>query len=332
MEDLDPNAPVPGVDAPSPEGELPSAGHDEGDPLAPEFEEENDPDPPVGEPYEDVEATGGNEIDKDDLSDNESLLSDVDEDQFQDFDPAAISLEDRQQIAIDDDNVKLLGVHKRKRAEGEGDDTSRKKKKERRRDKTAKKERRKRNRDGSEPFSGGEELDGKRRRKRAEDGEGGSQRRREEVDESLLPPEERKRRELDRKMDEALRSGKTRISKKDGIVSPTCQFSLDEDLCANSVVGPRTSRRRGSIAHGPSHGRSRPSRLRRSPALRAGPSQTSAPPRSHRHAEPWRRDPRIHRRPRERPATINHILLGALNTRWCTASVCHSEGVVRRAT
>ena len=226
MEDLDPNAPVPGVDAPTPEDGLPTAGNDNGDPLAPEVEEEHEPDPPIGEPHQDVDATGENEVDKDDLdnSDADSLLSDVDEDQFQDFDPNAISLEDRERIDIDEDNVKLLGVHKRKRAEGEGDDAgSRKKKKERRRDKSSKKERRKR-RDGSEPFSGGEELDGKRRsRKRADDGEGGSsqRRRREEVDDSTLTPEERKRKELDRKMDEALRSGKTRISKKDGIVRAT---------------------------------------------------------------------------------------------------------------
>jgi transcription factor SPN1 len=224
MEDIDPNIPIPGVDAPSPEGGLPEAGDDAGDPLAPEVEEENVPDAPIGEPYQDTEVTGENEVDKDDLddndddlSDNESLLSDVDEAQFQDFDPAAISLEDRQQIAIDDDNVKLLGVHKRKRTEGEIDEAARKKKKERRRDKTAKKARRRR--DGSEPFSGGEEIDGKRRRRRAaeEGGEGGGSQRR-EIDESALPPDERKRRELDRKMDEALRSGKTRISRKDGIV------------------------------------------------------------------------------------------------------------------
>ena len=222
MEDIDPNAPVPGVDAPTPEDGVEQAG----DPLAPEVEEENEPDAPLGDPHQDVEATGENEVDKDDedndhLSDNDSLLSDVDEDQFQDFDPNAISLEDRERIDIDEDNVKLLGVHKRKRAEGEGgDEAARKKKKERRRDKSSKKERRRR-RDGSEPFSGGEEIDGKRRsRKRAEDGEGGERRRqRDAVDESMLPPEERKRRELDRLMDEALRSGKTRISKKDGIVS-----------------------------------------------------------------------------------------------------------------
>jgi transcription factor SPN1 len=226
MEDLDPNALVPGVDAPLPEGGLPEAGHDPGDPLAPDIEEENNPNAPIAFPYQDVEVTGENEVDKDDddddddLSDNESLLSDVDEAQFQDFDPAAISLEDREQIAIDDDNVKLLGVHKRKRTEAETEE-ARKKKKEKRREKGTKKARRRR--DGSEPFSGGEELDGKRRRKRndgdAGEGGSGSQRRRAEgVDESLLSPEERKRRELDRAMDEALKGGKTRMSKKDGIV------------------------------------------------------------------------------------------------------------------
>lgn len=228
MEDLDPSAPVPGVDAPTPSDGVPEAGHEPKDPLAPQVEESGDDNAHDDEDLS-AKVSDKEDIDDDDgdADDNESLLSDVDEDQFQDFDPAAISLEDRQQIAIDDDNVKLLGVHKRKRTAAETEE-ARKKKKERRREKTGKKARR-RNRDGSEPFSGGEELDGKRRRRRAAaedggEGGGGTQRsRRDDVDESALPPEERRRRELDRRMDEALRSGKTRISKKDGIVilSPT---------------------------------------------------------------------------------------------------------------
>lgn len=347
MEDLDPSAPVPGVDAP-----LPEDTQNDGDPLSPSVEEENNPDPPAGEPYQDVEATGENEVDKDALdedddsdSDNESLLSEVDEDQFQDFDPAAISLDRREEeIAIDDDNVKLLGVHKRKRAEGEGvDGEARKKKKERRRDRAAKKERRRRNREGSEPFSGGEEIDGKRRRKGGRgDGEGGEARRRRvenDVDESLLAPEERKRRELDRKMDEALRSGKTRISKKDGIVRahyallPPSLPPVSHGMQANMRrdVGSRTSRRRRSGPDGAPHGRSRPPRLRRPPTQPTRPAQTGPPPLRNRPPQPWRCHPRIHRGPRKRPPPQHNVLPRAIQHGRVAASVRDSEGAVRCA-
>jgi transcription factor SPN1 len=169
---------------------LPEAGNDPGDPLAPEIEEENStPNPPIGNPEEDMEVTGENEFDKDDdsLSDNESVLSEVDEAQFEDFDPTAIAIEDRPQVAIDDSNVRLLGVHKRKRTEAEIEESRKKKKNRRERPKKPRKRR-----DGSEPFSGGEEIDGKRSRKRKEGGEKSSSRPkvREEVDESELTPDE----------------------------------------------------------------------------------------------------------------------------------------------
>ncbi|KIV99048.1 uncharacterized protein PV09_09221 [Verruconis gallopava] len=217
MDDLDENLPMHEADSPVADVGLPDAGAEPDDLLAAEATEDN-ADAPADE---DTVASENNSEkaaadDDDNVSDNESLLSDVDEAQFQDFDPAAISLEDRQQIAIDDENVKLLGVHKRKRAEGEGDDATRKKKKERRRDRSEKKRARRR-REAGEEYVRGDDVEGGRKRRRADDGEGGSHRRRDEVDESTLTPEERKRRELDRRMDEALKSGKTRISKKDGI-------------------------------------------------------------------------------------------------------------------
>lgn len=65
-----------------------------------------------------------------DISDDESVLSEVDEAQFEDFDPATVDVEeDRPQLAIDEDNLKLIGRHKRKRSEdgGEGDRPRRKK-------------------------------------------------------------------------------------------------------------------------------------------------------------------------------------------------------------
>jgi transcription factor SPN1 len=177
---------------------LPEAGNDPGDPLAPSIEEEDStPNPPIADPTADMEVTGTNEVDKDDededddFDDNESLLSEVDEAQFEDFNPDAITIEDRPQVAIDDSNVKLLGVHKRKRTEAEIEESRRKKRKEKGRERPKKPRKR---RDGSEPFSGGEELNGKRSRRKKGDGEkGGSSRAPkvvEDVDESELTPEE----------------------------------------------------------------------------------------------------------------------------------------------
>jgi transcription factor SPN1 len=176
---------------------MPEAGHDPGDPLAPEIEEENStPDPPIANPSLDVELTGENEVDKDDYSDDsdkddlESILSEVDEAQFDDFDPAAVALGDRSAVPVDGENVRQLGVHKRKRTEGVENESAKKKKREGKREKT----RRSRHaRDGSEPFSGGEEIEGKRSRKsRAEPEAKKSKGAAAEVDEEEnLSPEER---------------------------------------------------------------------------------------------------------------------------------------------
>lgn len=55
------------------------------------------------------------------ISDDESILSEVDEAQFEDFNPENVDVEDRPQLAIDEENLKLIGRHKRKRADdGEG--------------------------------------------------------------------------------------------------------------------------------------------------------------------------------------------------------------------
>jgi transcription factor SPN1 len=132
-----------------------------------------------------------------DASDLESQLSEVDEDQFADFDPNAIALAEREAIPIDETTLKLVGVHKRKRADGaalDEDGQRQKKKKEARREKPKRSRKR---RDGSEPFSGGEEIEGKRVRKPRPEKEraaGAGERRPkrpEEVDEDTLTPEER---------------------------------------------------------------------------------------------------------------------------------------------
>lgn len=164
----------------------PEAGNDSDDPLRPEEEEEDLPNPPISAPHQDVEATEDKEVDPD-LSDNESALSDLDDEQFEDFDPANVAIDDRPAIAVDDSNVALLGVHKRKRAGGE-DGGKKKKKKEGRRDKPKKGRKR---RDEDDAFSGGEEIDGKRSRKRKEGGERRPRKERTRENEDNLTPEER---------------------------------------------------------------------------------------------------------------------------------------------
>lgn len=68
------------------------------------------------------ENEGQNELNEDNLgdSDDESILSEVDEAQFEDFDPENVDIEDRPQLDIDEENLKLIGRHKRKRTEEEG--------------------------------------------------------------------------------------------------------------------------------------------------------------------------------------------------------------------
>jgi transcription factor SPN1 len=110
-------------------------------------------------------------LDIDAFSDDDSALSEVDEAQFEDFDPANIAIEERPAIAVDEETVKLLARHKRKRdgeVDGEG---AKKKRKEGRREKKPRKKR-----DEDDNFSGGEELEGKRPRKKKLFAEGGERR------------------------------------------------------------------------------------------------------------------------------------------------------------
>ncbi|ETN44641.1 uncharacterized protein HMPREF1541_10311 [Cyphellophora europaea CBS 101466] len=137
--------------------------------------------------------------------DDESLLSEVDEAQFADFDPESV------QVAPDFETLNKLGrVSKRQRPEGE---EAPKKRKEGRREKI---KRNKRGREDSEDgFSGGEEIEGKRQRKSKPGGDGERKKPvRVEINEDDLPPEERRRRALDRAMDAAVKRSTTRRVKK----------------------------------------------------------------------------------------------------------------------
>lgn len=194
--------------------EMPEAGNDPGDPLISEIEEEKPtPTLSLADPTLDEEVAGANEVDKDDLSDLESELSEVDERQFADFNVEDIAIEDRPAIAVDETTVGQLGRHKRKRVEGE--DGEARKRKEKRREKPKKNRRR---REDTEEFEGGQTIDGKRTRKPKRDGETNRrQALQEEEDDESLTPDERRRRALDRKMDEALRNPNQRRGKKDGL-------------------------------------------------------------------------------------------------------------------
>lgn len=153
--------------------------------------------------------------------DNDSLLSEVDEAEFADFDPTTVALEDRPQVNIDEDVAKTLKAGKRKRADGE------KKPKEARRDKTKKKKSR---RDEDEDPDG-EQLDGKRVRKPKGDGERKDRDRAKErrktpepENEENLTPEERRRRALDKAMDAALKNPNKRRRKKDEVVCSVLRY------------------------------------------------------------------------------------------------------------
>ena len=150
-----------------------------------------------------------------DDSDDESLLSEVDEAQFADFDPTAV------QIAPDLETLnRTIKAKKRKRAEGEDVDKPKKKKEGTR----AKVRRNRRKADSDDGFSGGEEIEGKRTRKSKSgtDGQPRERKRRpaveDDIDEQTLDPETRRRRALDRAMDAALKKSSARRIKKGEIV------------------------------------------------------------------------------------------------------------------
>ncbi|KAL4934659.1 transcription factor SPN1 [Aspergillus undulatus] len=172
--------PTPGADA--------SAGDDDND-DDPKPAEDNDND------NGDAEEGGLNEADVG--SDDESILSEVDEAQFEDFDAENLDIEDRPQLDIDEENLKLIGRHKRKRTGDEEGSTRRKKE-----------GRRKKSRRYAEEEGGSEAAEKRRKPKRAEA----------EEDDETLDPATRRRKALDRAMDEAVKKPtKRRARKQDGI-------------------------------------------------------------------------------------------------------------------
>ena len=171
---------------------LPEAGADPGDPNQPLDDFTDPPTAPAADPTRDM----------DELSDDDSVLSDIDEAQFEDFQPDLVEIDERPEIAVDEDNIKLIGRHKRKRDE-DGDydaEAGKKKKKEGKREKPKKSRKRA---DDDDMFSGGEEMTGKRmrRKKGIADGTGEKRdrpraRQRTPEDEDSLTPEERRHHEF----------------------------------------------------------------------------------------------------------------------------------------
>lgn len=159
--------------------------------------------------FDEPKTNGGAEDDGGD-SDDESLLSEVDEAQFADFDASAV------QVAPDFDTLtRSIKVSKRKRVDGEEPEP--KKRKEKTREKVKKNRRR---HDSDDGFSGGEEVEGKRRRTGgATNGEKKPKNVRPEINEDDLTPEERRRRALDRAMDAAVKKSASKRIRKGEIVS-----------------------------------------------------------------------------------------------------------------
>lgn len=155
--------------------------------------------------------------DVDHMSDKDSdVLSEVDENQFEDYDPTTAPIEERP-VEIDEDIAKTLKASKRKRADGE----TVKKPKEGRREK--------KRRTDDDVSADGEVLEGKRIRKGRADG--GARRPREEeapepAEDETLTPEQRRARALERAMDAAIKGPTKRRRKKDEVVRPSSRLRI----------------------------------------------------------------------------------------------------------
>lgn len=146
-------------------------------------------------------------------SDRESdALSEIDENEFEDYDPETANIEDRP-VDIDEDIARTLKASKRKRVPGDVPKKPREGRREKRRDRD----------DEVSMEDGAADAEGKsqRRSRRAGDGE----RRRtkpatpEPENEEELTPEERRKRAIDRALDAAIKKGgSTKRRRKDEIV------------------------------------------------------------------------------------------------------------------
>ncbi|KAJ0340000.1 hypothetical protein COL922a_003831 [Colletotrichum nupharicola] len=165
-----------------------------------------------------------------DLSDQESdNLSEIDEDQFEDYDPATANIEDRP-ITVDEDVAKTLKAGKRKVADGDKP----RKPKEGRRDK-----KRSRDDDAAGDADGEAGRAARKSRRAVADGERKPRSKAaspEIDDESHLSPEERRRRAIDRALDAAMKGPTKRKKKKDEI---DLEDEMDEQIADLKVAMER---------------------------------------------------------------------------------------------
>jgi transcription factor SPN1 len=154
---------------------------------------------------DDQRIENGDHSDADNDKDSD-ILSEIDADQFEDYDPATANIEDRP-VNIDEDVARTLKASKRRRAEGDGP-----KKKEGKREK-------KRNRDDDVTSEGGERA----RKARRSDGQPRAEKA-SPVPERLedLTPEERRRRALERALDAAAKGPVKRRKRRDEMVRTRC--------------------------------------------------------------------------------------------------------------
>ena len=180
----------------------------------------SDRDSPVGSPAAGPVDDGQEKEFQNDLagegSDRDSdALSEIDENEFEDYDPETANIEDRP-VNIDEDVARTLKASKRKRVAGDAP----KKPREGRREK--------KKRDGNDQVAvedGGVDSDAKSQRRARRAGDGGERPRAkpdapEPEGEENLSPEERRKRAIDRALDAAMKKGgTTKRRRKDEIVS-----------------------------------------------------------------------------------------------------------------
>ncbi|KAH7308703.1 transcription factor IWS1 [Stachybotrys elegans] len=166
----------------------------------------SDPNSPAGSPAAERPVDDGQEQEfQDELaaadSDRDSdVLSEVDENQFEDYDPETANIEDRP-VDIDEDVAATLKVTKRKRADGDAV----KKPREGRREK------KRRDREEEVPVDDGSETEPSKKQRRSRRAAEGERRQRakpsspEPENDEHLSPEERRKRAIERALDSALK-------------------------------------------------------------------------------------------------------------------------------
>ncbi|KAF2207746.1 hypothetical protein CERZMDRAFT_50559 [Cercospora zeae-maydis SCOH1-5] len=223
----------------------PQGNNDPFDPLRPEIDEENDAGgtPPMADPTADTEvqeglpangadeandeaADGGNPANTDrsvnDDEDDESELEELDEQEFADFDAAALNIPDKP-IDVDESN------------------------REKKRDKPS----RRRRGDDEDDFEGGPEMDGRRSRKGKGSKLGGSSKREKTpIDLDSLTPDERRRRALDAKIDEALKTHRVSRRKAAQDMEERADHELSDmrTRIAKACEADAQARQRGEVA------------------------------------------------------------------------------------